>query len=401
MKLERALTPTIIDSMPIPVPGMTKKLTDGGGLHLFIKDTGRRYWRMKFRLHGKEQLYSIGVYPDVGVEAARAAARAARQLIKEGINPKDKQREAKTAVYVAATTTFGKVGREFLDQKIGNKAPATRRKLTWQYECLSDLYERPVGAVTNLEVIAILKTIQAKGHREAAHRVGQFANRVFRFALNNYPKEVISTNPIADLREVLESRQVVSHAGYTDPLKFGQLMRWIDDMSNGFPNVRHGLQLLARTALRPGELRQAQWSEINFEKAEWRIPASRMKMRREHLVPLSTQAIAILRKQHALTGSGPLVFPGLRSGRPMSDATMGAMLKDMLVPPSEHVPHGFRSSFSTLMNENGHDSAVIELQLSHAKKDKVAGIYDRSQRNPERRALMQAWSDYIEELKAA
>lgn len=397
MKSVSPLTPAVIESAPIPPHGKSKKLTDGGGLHLLIKDNGRRYWRLKFRLFGDEKMYSIGPYPDVGVEAARQAARDARKLINRGINPTAVQREAKTARYVATVTTFGKVGREFLDRKLEALAPATRRKLDWQYANLSALFDRPIGDLRAPDVINVLRAIEAKDHREAAHRVGQFASRVFRFAVQmNY----CQVNPVADLREVLKPRAVKSHAGITDPKLFGELMQFIDADYIGFANVRHGLQLLARTFVRPGELRQALWSEVDFKKAEWRIPASRMKMRREHLVPLSTQAAEILRKQYEITGSGPLVFPGLRSGRPMSDATMGAALKLIFFDSNMHVPHGFRVSASTLLHENGYDPAVIELQLSHAKRDKVAGIYDRSQRVPERRAMMQWWSDYIEKLKS-
>jgi len=173
----------------------------------------------------------------------------------------------------------------------------------------------------------------------------------------------------------------------------------VDSDTFSHATVRHGLQLLARTFVRPGELRMAEWREINFEKAEWRIPAARMKMRREHLVPLSTQAIEILRRQHDVSGDGPLVFPGVRSGRPMSDAGMGVSLKNMFIPSHVHVPHAFRVSASTFLNENGFDSALIELQLSHAKKDKIAGIYDRSQRVAERVVMMQAWADLIEKMK--
>jgi integrase len=222
---------------------------------------------------------------------------------------------------------------------------------------------------------------------------------VFRYALNNYDSSVIAVNPIPDLREVLEKRASKSLAAVTDPKFFGLMMRAIDSDEIGFENVRDCLQLLARTALRPGELRQGLWTEIDFERAEFRVPASRMKMRREHLVPLSTQAMEILRRQHLLTGGGALIFPGLRSGRPISDAAMGLALKTAFFDSKTHTAHGFRSSFSTMLHESGADPAVVELQLSHAKRDKIAGVYDRSQRVPERRALMQTWSDMIEGMK--
>jgi integrase len=399
VKLVIALTPAIIDSTPIPSRGKSQKLTDGSGLHLLIKDNGRRYWRLKFGLFGKEQTYSIGTYPEVNIEAARQAARDARKLIAKGINPTEIKREEKTKAYVAAARTFGACGREFLDRKLSSLAPATRRKLEWQYSNLRPLFDRPINDIRAPDVIDVLLSIEAKDHRESAHRTGQFASRVFRYAVQ---RSYCAVNPVADLREVLKPRAVESHAGITNPKQFGELMRYVDAAGPvvGYANVRHGLQLLARTFVRPGELRQALWSEFDLDKAEWRIPASRMKMRREHLVPLSTQAVAILRKQFEITGKGPLVFPGLRSGRPMSDATMGLALKAMFFEPDVHVPHGFRASASTLLHEAGVEPALIELQLSHAKRDKIAGIYDRSQRVPERRALMQRWSDMIEEMKA-
>ncbi len=390
------LTPKIIDNVAIPPKGKSRKLADGGGLHLLIKDTGRRYWRLKYRLFGEEQTYSIGAYPDVGVEEARSAAREARRLIDKGVNPTAAKREAKTAAYVATVTTFGKVGREFLDFKTGELAPATARKLEWQYACLGKLHDRPIGEVAASEVITILHAIEAKDQREAAHRVGQFAHRVFEFAR---ARDYCKANPLPSRRDILKKRVITPMAAITDPREFGAMMRWIDSDTSRFANVTHGLQLIARTALRPGELRQALWTEIDLDKAEWRIPASRMKMRREHLVPLSRQAVEILRRHKEVTGGGPLVFPGLRSGRPMSDAAMNKALFDMIIMPEIHTVHGFRSSFSTIMNERGHDAALIELQLSHRKRDKIASIYDRSERVPERRVLMQTWADLIDELK--
>jgi len=400
MKLVAALTPTVIDSIARPAKGTTKKLTDGAvpGLHMLVKDTGRRYWRLKYRLHDEEKIFSIGVYPETGLEQARSAARDARSLVKKNIDPNDAKKAAATAAYVAKVSTFGLVGREFVDLKTKSLAPATARKLEWMYGCLESLHNRPIGEIKTQDVLAIQKAIQAKDHMEAAHRVGQFAGRVFASALR---AGFIAANPLAGakLGEDLQPRRNRPMAAYTDPREFGQLMRWIDTDTSRSANVRHGLQLIARVALRPGELRQALWSEIDLVKAEWRVPASRMKMRREHLVPLSRQAVAILERHKAVSGSGQLVFPGLRSGRPMSDAAMNKALADMMVFPEFHVVHGFRSSFSTIMNENGHDSVLIDLQLSHRKRDKIAGIYDRSERVPERRKLLQDWSDLIDRLK--
>ena len=241
-----------------------------------------------------------------------------------------------------------------------------------------------------------IASLEAQGKREAAHRCAQFAARVFRYAIQS---GYCQMNPAADLRGALKKKVTESHAGITDPTEFGRFMQLVDQPGYSHATVYNGIRLLARTFVRPGELRQAHWSEFDLDKAEWKIPAARMEMRRPHLVPLSKQAVAILKEQFEVSGDGPFVFPGVRSGRPMSDAGMGVSIKNMCIPPEAHVPHGFRVSASTLLNELGFDSALIELQLSHAKRDKVAGIYDRSQRVAERKTMMQRWSDYIDELK--
>jgi integrase len=391
------LTAQAIAEHPLPPAGKVAKLYDGGGLLLLITGTGQRGWRFKYRLGGKEKQCSLGVYPDVPIEAARAAALNAKKQVSKGINPSELRRLERSAEYIESTNTFAKVGREFLALD-DTKAARTADKHEWLFGLLAPLHKKLVTGITAPDIVKVLRGLEAAGKREAAHRCGQFAGRVFRYAIQS---GYCTVNPAGDLRGALKPVKTKSHAGITDPLRFGELMVWVDAPRTdlGFVNVRHGLQLLARTFVRPGELRAAEWSEFDLDGAEWKIPAPRMKMKRPHLVPLSTQAVAILRKQHELTGHGPLVFPGVRSGRPMSDATMGLALKVMLIESDRHVPHGFRVSASTLLNEKGFDSALIELQLSHAKRDKIAGIYDRSQRVPERKAMMQAWSDYIDELK--
>jgi integrase len=302
---------------------------------------------------------------------------------------------------VVAVTTFGQAGTAFLAFRAAKKAARTAGKHAWLLGVLKPLHDRPLAEIKAPEVMVVLRALETKGKAETARRAGQFIARVFRHAIR---EGWCDYNPATDLRGGLEGVTVESHPGITDPDKFGSLMMLIDMPGYSHATVYNALRLLARTALRPGELRQGLWSEIDWDKAEWRIPKERMKMRREHLVPLSTQALEILEAQQAVVMPDDLsaptyIFPGMRSGRPISDAAMGVSLKNMFVSPDEHVPHGFRSSFSSLLNEGGHDSAVIELQLSHAKRDKIAGIYDRSQRVPDRRKLMQTWADYIDELK--
>lgn len=292
--------------------------------------------------------------------------------------------------------TFGQAGAAFLSFRKAKKAERTADKHAWLLGVLWPLHSRSLAEIKAPEVLKVLRHLEATGKAETARRAGQFTARVFRYAIGEGWCE---GNPARDLRGNLEGVTVTSHAGITEPAAFGRLMRLVDIPGHSHPTVYNALRLLARTALRPGELRRGVWAEIDMDKAEWRIPAERMKMRRPHLVPLSTQAVAILWDQWEVSGHGDFIFPGVRTGRPLSDAASGVALKNMFIPPDVHVPHGFRVSFSSLLNEQGVDPAVVELQLSHAKADKIKGIYDRSQRVPDRRALMQRWADYIDQMK--
>ena len=292
--------------------------------------------------------------------------------------------------------TFGQAGAAFLSFRAARKAERTADKHAWLLGVLRRLHHRPLVEIKAPEVMEVLRTLEANGKAETARRAGQFCARVFRHAIR---EGWCDHNPATDLRGGLEGVVVTSHAGITDPQAFGRLMKLVDAPGYSHRTVYNGLRLLARTALRPGELRRAMWSWVDMDKEELRIPKEIMKMRRPHLVPLSTQAKAILWDQWEVSGHGEFIFPGVRTGRPLSDAAMGVALKNMFIPPEEHVPHGFRVSFSSMMNERGEDAAVIELQLSHAKGDKIAAIYDRSQRVPDRKLLMQKWADYIDELK--
>lgn len=292
--------------------------------------------------------------------------------------------------------TFGAAGIDFLRFRKGRKAPRTAGKHEWLLGVLRPLWDRPLAEIKAPEVMRVLRALEATGKAETARRAGQFTARVFRHAIREGWCEV---NPAADLRGGLEGVVVRSHPGITEPGEFGRLMRLVDAPGYSHRTVYNALRLIARTALRPGELRAGLWAEIDKAKAEWRIPGPRMKMKRPHLVPLSRQAIEILEDQWDVSGNSPFIFPGVRLGRPLSDAAMGVALKNMFIQPDRHVAHGFRSSFSTLLNELGEDAAVVDLQLAHRKADKIAAIYDRSERVPDRRKLMQRWADYIDELK--
>jgi integrase len=398
------LTPARINAEPIPAPGKVKKLADGDGLYLLLTSNARRAWRFKFRYAGKENSLSFGPYPDVPIEVARTRADEAHAMLRKGENPAAVKREAREAAVTDALMTFGRVGAEYLKLD-STKAKRTADKHAWLYEQLRKFHSRPLSSIQTLEIVQACRVLELAGKNETAHRVAAFAARVYRYATQS---GYTTHNPARDLQGALKPTIVTSRAGITDPKKFGELMCYIDGDQYSFVPVRHALRLLARTAVRPGELRAAEWSEIDFANAQWTIPAGRMKMRKPHWVPLSTQAVAILKAQQEISGEGRYVFPGNRSAsRPMSDGAMGAALKTLgyskghWMTVEEHVPHGFRVSFSTLMNSTGADPKIIEACLAHEAQDKVAKIYNRALYQPERRALMQAWSDLIEKLKTA
>jgi integrase len=394
------LTTARIKAEPVPASNKIKKLADGDGLYLLLTSNNRRAWRFKFRFAGKENSLSFGPYPDVPIEVARERAVEARATLRRGENPAAVKREAREAAVTDTLMTFGRVGAEYLKLD-STKAPRTAQKHAWLFEKLAKFHARPLSSITTLEIVTACRALEAAGKRETAHRLAAFAARVYRYATQSgYTQH----NPARDLRGALKPIEVQSREGITDPAKFGVLMRYIGTYQK--VPTRHALVVLALTAVRPGELRAAEWSEIDLGKAaEWTIPAVRTKMRKPHWVPLSTQAVAILTAQREISGEGRYVFPHERTDRrPMSDGTMSAALamlgykKGAWDTIDAQQPHGFRVSFSSLMNGAGADPKIIEACLAHGSPDKIAAIYNRAQYKPERRALMQAWSDLIDEL---
>ena len=400
------LTAARIKAQPVPAPGKVKKLTDGDGLYLLYTSNGKKAWRFKFRFAGRENSLSFGPYPDVPIEVARERAVEARATLRRGENPAAVKREAREAAATDAAMTFGRVGAEYLKLD-STKAPKTIKKHAWLFERLAKFHSRPLSSIQTLEIVTACRALEAAGKRETAHRLAAFAARVYRYATQS---GYTTHNPARDLRGALKPIEVESREGITDPAKFGTLMRHVDT----YPKVatRHALILLALTAVRPGELRAAEWLEIDLDKAEWTIPAMRTKMRKPHWVPLSRQALAVLKAQREISGTwiddtGRYVFPQERTAkRPMSDGTLSAALavlgynKGGWLTTDAQQPHGFRVSFSSLMNGAGHDPKIIEACLAHGLPDKVAAIYNRAQHKPERRVLMQAWADLIDQLKA-
>ena len=373
------------------------KLFDERGLYLFIPTSGARLWRLKYHLHGREKLLALGGWPDVTLKRARAKRDEARTLAADGIDPAARRR----AERVAAADTFSALAREYLDTHGKAFAPKTLKKARWLLDDWLDKYvgSTPVRQVTAADILGVCRRLQAKGARESAHRVRSLASRVFRYGVATGRCE---RDPCGDLRGALEPIGTRNRAAIVEPGKFAELLRAIDGYQ-GQPATGYALKLLPYCFVRPGELRLAEWGEFELEGKEpqWRIPAGRMKMREQHIVPLARQVVALLKELQPITGDGVLLFPGLRSPeRPISDNTVNAALRRLGFSGQEHVAHGFRSTASTLLNEQGWHPDLIELQLAHAERNKVRAAYNRAERLTERRSMMQAWADYLDSLKA-
>lgn len=374
--------------------GKPLKLFDGGGLYLLVTPGGGRWWRLKYRYEGKERGISLGVYPDVSLKRARICRDDARRMIAEGIDPSARRQADK----YARAVTFELVANEWLELQAKKLAPVTLSKARWMItEFVSPhIGSRPIHKITPADVLAALRPIEARGKHETAHRTKQYVGQIFRYAVATSRAERDIT---ADLRGALTPATTKNHAAVTDPAAIGALLRAIDGYC-GQPVTHAALKLAPLVFVRPGELRQAEWSEINFDAAEWRIPGERMKMGDPHIVPLATQAMQILLDIHQLTGRSRYVFPSLRTrDRPMSENTINAALRRLGYGTDEMTGHGFRAMASTCLNEQGWHPDLIELQLAHSERNKVRAAYNRATRMVERRKMMQAWADYLDALR--
>jgi len=369
------------------------KLFDERGLFLLVVPSADQYrgrlWRFRYRVNGVEKLLALGSYPDVSLKRAREKRDEARRLLADGVDP-NVQRKTERA---ASTETFEAIGREWLAHRAKTTAAITQQKAIWLLEQIfSEIGSRPLREVAAPELLAALRKIEARGHHESAHRAKQKCGQVFRYAIATGRAE---RDISADLRGALVPVVSRNHAALTDPAEIGALLRAIDGYA-GQPITAAALKLAPLVFVRPGELRGARWAEFDLDIAEWRIPSERMKMGAQHIVPLSSQAVAILRGLQILTGKGEYVFPSvLSASRPMSNNTVNTAIRRLGYSKEQMTGHGFRSMASTLLNEQGFPPDIIELQLAHLDSNKVRSAYNRAQRMAERRQMMQAWSDYL------
>lgn len=369
------------------------KLADGGGLYLLTKENGAKLWRMKYRHGGREKLLAFGRYPEVSLAEARRLRDEARAVLRSGGDPA----AAKRANRAATADTFKAVAAEWLATQRPALAAVTAAKAEWLLSLVPTLDPLPLRDITPPLILAALRRVESEGRHETARRVKQRIGQVFRYAIVHGRAE---RDPTADLRGALAPVKSKPRAAITDPAKMGALLRALDGYA-GQPMTAAALRLAPLLFVRPGELRRMEWAELDLDAKEWRIPAAKMKMREEHVVPLAGQAVAILRALHPLTGRGRYVFPSLRaSDRPMSENTVNAALRRLGFDGNTMTGHGFRAMASTRLNELGWPPDVIERQLAHAERNKVRAVYNRAQYMAERRAMMQAWADYLDSLRA-
>lgn len=395
---DMALTDTFLRQVKHSGAAAGDKYTDGQALYLLVSATGK-YWRMNYRFGGKQKTLAIGVYPAVSLAKARKRREEARELLADGIDPGQAKIDDKRARASLAANTFEVVARTWLEKTAARRADSTQEKnTTWlEKNVFPSLGKMPISTIGPRDVLAMLHKIEARGAIESAHKIKQLCGQVFRFAVSG---DMAERDVTADLRGALSAIPKAHFAAITDPQQFGALLRSIFDYS-GHPYATCALKLSPLVFVRPGELRSAEWAEIDLDAAEWNIPGSKMKMKSDHLVPLSTQAISLLRVAHAMSGRGRYIFPSIRTDdRCMSENTINAALRSMGYSKDVMTAHGFRATARTIMDEVlGERVDLIEHQLAHAVKDPNGRAYNRTAFLPARRAMMQRWADYLDELR--
>ena len=381
------------------------KLSDGGGMYLLITKSGGKLWRFNYRYNGKGKTLSLGRYPEISLAEARSQREDARKLLANGKDPNEIKQTLKAEHAESLASTFEILAREWHSHQKGALSPTTQKMHLARLEndILPTIGKVPLVEIgPQLVLEKVLRPIEKRGAIESAHRVRGMISQILRYGV---ACGICERDFTADMRGALKPIPRKHHAaldtdGPPEPKKVGALLRAIDTY-DGYVIVKHALQLHPLVATRPGELRHAEWIEIDFEKAEWSIPGGRMKMKNPHLVPLSLQALGIVRELHKITGQGKYLFPSVRStARPISDNTMNAALRRLGYSKEEIVSHGWRAIFRTLADEVLHERVeIIEAQLAHQVKDALGRAYNRTSFLSERKELMNRWGEYLSQLK--
>jgi integrase len=373
------------------------KMADSDGLYLHVAEAGGKLWRFRYRYEGKEKLLALDKYPEISLLDARQRRDDARRLLANGIDPgaiRKAQKQAKTE----ETETFEVIAREWHGKfkHTWKESHSTRILSRLERSVFPYIGKKPIAQVKAPELLGVLRRLEARGILHSAHNIRGICGQIFRYAVATGRAE---RDPSSDLRGALPPVKTIHRASITEPTKVGELLRAIDCYKGSFI-VQCALKIAPLVFVRPGELRKAEWSEIDIEKAEWNIPESKMKMKQPHLVPLSKQAIKVLEELKKFTGEGQYVFPGRTSARPMSDNAILAALRNMGFEKTEMSGHGFRAMARTILDEVLQVRPdLIEHQLAHAVRDPLGRAYNRTQHLTERRKMMQTWADYLDGLK--
>ncbi|MEO6610351.1 MAG: integrase arm-type DNA-binding domain-containing protein [Aestuariivirga sp.] len=378
-----------------------KKLTDGKGLQLWITPQNGRYWRFDYRFGGKRKLLALGTYPDVSLASARRKAQTARELVARQIDPSEERKQQNRAGELEEKHSFSAVAARLVKKKrTEGRAEVTLKKMEWILAKVEgDLGRRPISQISTPEIITVLQREEDLGNLETARRMRSILGEVFRYSIQT---GISKHDPVGATRGALARPRTKHHAAIIEPKKLGDLLHLIDGYSDRNYLVGTALKLMTLIYPRPGELRQADWSEFALTAATWTIPATRMKMRQSHSVPLSKQAVELLRELHVVTGPNGFVFPAIgRGNRCMSENTMNVALRKMGIAGDVQTSHGFRATASTLLNATGlFSSDAIERSLAHQDKDAVRRAYARGDAMTERREMAQWWGDYLDQLRA-
>lgn len=376
------------------------KLSDGKGLYLFVHPAGGKYWRMKYYHLGKEKHMSLGVYPEVSLADARDVVIEARKLIKQNIDPNAKKQEERKIAEYKAKNTFFLIAEDWFNTTSEEWTPAHAKKVWRRIEVhlLPEFGQRPIDSIDSLEIIAHIRQIDNKGHGEAARKVLQTMRSIFRHALH---LKKIKLNPATDLTHVIKKRK----SKHYPTILIDELPEFLERLErhNTHSQIKLAMKLLILTFVRQGEMRKSKWSYIDWDNKKWIVPAEIMKVKKEHVVPLSKQVMNILKELYSLSGNDAsgYILPSLsRQKNPMmSDGTLNKCIKDMGYK-GRMVAHGFRSLASTTLNEQGYNRDHIERQLAHLEGNEVRAAYNRAEYMPERTVMMQDWADYIDEICA-
>ncbi len=369
------------------------KIADGEGMFLLVTPSGSKYWRLKYRFAGQEKLMALGVYPEVSLGDARERRVQARKTLAAGNDPGEAKRAAKRLAVLKTENSFEIVAREWLAQRKHEWADITTNTKIIRLErhLLPKLGNRPIADITAPEILSVLRVVESNGTLDTARRVMQMCGQVFMYAIAT-GRAV--RNPVPDLQGALKT-PVIKHHSYLKDADLPEFLKKLEAYDGAF-QTKLALRFLMLTFVRTTELRAAEWTEIDFDKAEWRIPAERMKMKEVHIVPLSRQAVAVLRELQKHTGNRQHLFPNQHNPASfMSENTMLYALYRMGYH-SRTTGHGFRSTASTILNENGFMPDVIERQLAHSERNKVRAAYNHAQYLPERRKMMQWWANYLD-----